>query len=220
MSEGQSLSRAGMPAAAVLALLAFTFGVLARTAGWQAAEPIVFSALAFSGSGQLGALAILSVGGGVTAAVASAAFLNLRFLPMGVSVAPALSGGRLSRFAQAQALTDASWVAAARLDGTFDRRTLVANGAAQYAAWVLGTVAGACVGPRLISPEALGLDAVFPAFFLALLADQLRDREPGSRPRPVPLAALAGLLTLALVPVTPPGIPILAGAATALLALG
>ncbi|MBS1862138.1 MAG: AzlC family ABC transporter permease [Actinobacteria bacterium] len=209
----------GLPAAAVLGPLAFSFSVLARAAGWDAVEPIVFSVLAFSGSGQLGALAILSVGGSATAAVAAASFLNLRFLPMGVSVAPALSGGRLSRFVEAQALTDASWVAAARLDGTFDRRTLLASGAVQYVAWVLGAVAGALVGPRLVNPDTLGLDAVFPAFFLALLADQVRDRRAGSGPRPASLAALAALLTLALVPVAPPGIPIVAGAATALLAL-
>lgn len=209
----------GLPAAAALAPLAFSFGVLARADGWQTVEPIVFSILAFSGSGQLGSLAILSAGGSVTAAVAGAALLNLRFLPMGVSVAPALSGGRLRRLAEAQALTDASWIAAARLDGTFDRGTLLASAAPQYAAWVFGTVAGTLVGPRLPSPAALGLDAVFPAFFLGLLADEMRNRRTGSHPRPASLAALAALLALALVPVAPPGVPIVAGGATALLAL-
>lgn len=205
--------RRGLPVAAALAPLAFTFGMLARAAGWGIAAPIVFSVVAFSGSGQLGALAILAGGGSAFAAVTGAALLNLRFLPMGVSVAGTLCGGRIRRLAEAQALTDASWVAAIRPDGSFDRQVLLWSAVPQYAAWVLGTVAGAFAGPRLVNPSALGLDVVFPAFFLSLLGDEVR------RSRSAPYAAVAALLTLALIPIAPPGVPIVAGGATALLAL-
>ena len=50
-------------------------------------------------------------------------------------------------------------------------------------------------------PQTLGLDAMFPAAFLALLAPQLR--RPGA-----PVAALAGVaIALALVPFAPAGVP-------------
>ncbi len=208
--------RRGLPAAVALAPLGFAFGALARAAGWGVAAPIVFSVVAFSGAGQLGALAVLTAGGGVAAAATSATLLNLRFLPMGVSVASSLSGGRIRRLLEAQALTDASWVLAGRPDGTFDRRALIWCGVPQYALWVLGTIAGTLGGAQLVSPAQLGLDAVFPAFFLGLLSAEVRRRESRSR---VGLAALGALLTIALVPLAPPGLPIVAGGATALLAV-
>jgi predicted branched-subunit amino acid permease len=70
------------------------------------------------------------------------------------------------------------------------------------------------VGGGLLSdPEALGLDVVFPAFFLILLAEELRDRQA------VAVAVAGGLIALALVPFAPPGIPVVAACAAALLGL-
>ena len=46
----------------------------------------------------------------------------------------------------------------------------------QYAGWVLGTVVGVLIGSRLGDPNALGLDALFPAFFIALLFEEARGR--------------------------------------------
>ena len=61
--------------------------------------------------------------------------------------------------------------------------------------------------------EQLGLDAVFPAFFLALLAGELGS----ARTRVV--ALIAAVLALALVPFVPPGVPVIAACAAALLGL-
>jgi predicted branched-subunit amino acid permease len=70
------------------------------------------------------------------------------------------------------------------------------------------------VGGGLLSdPEALGLDVVFPAFFLILLAEELRDRQT------VAVAVLGGLIALTLVPFAPPGIPVVAACGAALLGL-
>ena len=46
----------------------------------------------------------------------------------------------------------------------------------QYTGWVLGTIVGVLIGPRLGDPNALGLDALFPAFFIALLFEEARGR--------------------------------------------
>ena len=61
--------------------------------------------------------------------------------------------------------------------------------------------------------RALGLDAIFPTFFLALVILELRE------PRSRPIALAGALIALALVPFTPPGVPVLAAAAATLLAL-
>ena len=61
-------------------------------------------------------------------------------------------------------------------DGRFDRWFLFGATAPQYVGWVGGTVIGALGGDVLGDIDALGLDAVYPAFFLALLFAEMRDR--------------------------------------------
>lgn len=201
--------RAGVPVAVAAGLLALSFGVLARETGMPELAVIAFSVIVFSGSAQFAAIAILGQGGGVGAAGAAAAMMNSRFLPMGAALAPSLPGGPLARAAQGQAVVDASWAMAADGKGGFDRHFLFGLTAVQYVAWVLGTVIGALWGSVLGDPDALGLDAVYPAFFLALLLEELRDR----RARLV--AAGGALIALALVSVAPPGVPVLAAAVAA-----
>ena len=205
--------RAGLPFAAAGFLLSLSFGVLAREAGLSAVAAIAMSAIVFAGSAQFAAISIIAAGGGLGAAVAAAALMNSRFLPMGIALAPSLPGGALKRAAQGQTVVDASWAMAARGDGTYDRWFLFGASAIQYVTWVGGTVAGALGGDLLGDPQRLGLDAIFPTFFLALLLGELRDR----RARPV--AALGALIALALVPVAPPGVPVLAASVAALAGL-
>jgi len=130
---------------------------------------------------------------------------------MGFAVGPSLRGSRLRRAVEGQAVVDSSWVMAQREDGRFDRSYLFGHTGVQYVAWVLGTVAGV-VSPSLDS-RALGLDAVFPAFFLAILAAELRDRQR------VGVAGAGAVLALVLVPVAPPGVPVLVASAAALVGL-
>jgi 4-azaleucine resistance transporter AzlC len=174
--------------------------------------PIVMSIVVFSGAAQFGALAVLLAGGSAGAAVAAGVLLNARYLAMGLALAPSLRGRAASRAAFALPLVDASWAAASRGDGTFDPWYLVGVSIPQYAGWVLGTVVGVLIGSHLGDPNALGLDALFPAFFIVLLFEEARGRRR--------LAAAAGGAGIALVltPVVPAGLPILAAAAAAVAA--
>jgi predicted branched-subunit amino acid permease len=110
-------------------------------------------------------------------------------------------------------VVDASWAIAGRGDGTFDRWLLFGSTAVQYVGWVGGTVAGALGGNVLGDAQALGLDAIYPAFFLSLLIKELGDR----RSRVV--ALLGGVIALALVPIAPAGVPVLAASLAALVGL-
>jgi 4-azaleucine resistance transporter AzlC len=202
-----------VPYAVAGAVVALSFGVLARQAGFSALGAIVMSAIVFAGSAQFAAIAIIASGGGVVAAIGAAALMNSRFLPMGVALAPSLRGRALARAAQGQTVVDASWAMANRGEGRFDRHFLFGASAVQYLTWMLGTTVGAVGGTGLGDPRALGLDAIFPAFFLALLLSELRNR----RSRGVALGG--ALVALALVPLTPPGVPVLAASAAALVAL-
>jgi len=205
--------RAGVPFAIAGGLLALSFGVVAKGAGFSPLAAIAMSAIVFAGSAQFAAIAILAQGGGVGAAVAAAALMNSRFLPMGAALGPSLPGGAPARAAQGQAVVDASWALSSNGDGTFDRELLFGSSAIQYATWVGGTVAGALGGSALGDPEALGLDAIYPAFFLALLILEARSG------RSLRVALLGAAIALALVPVAPPGVPVLVASLAALVGL-
>jgi 4-azaleucine resistance transporter AzlC len=205
--------RAGLPFAVAAFLLSISFGVVAEGAGLSALAAIVMSAIVFAGSAQFAAVAILAEGGTAGAAVAAAALVNSRFLPMGVALGPSLPGGAASRAAQGQTVVDASWALAAREDGSFDRMMLFGSSAVQYLAWTAGTVVGAIWGEQLGDPEALGLDAIYPAFFLALLLVEIKSR------RALGVAALGALIALALVPFAPPGVPVLVASLASLVGL-
>src|SRR5205085_573199 len=85
--------------------------------------------------------------------------------------------------------------------------------AIQYLTWQTGTLIGALGGNVLGNPDRLGLDAVYPAFFMAILIVELR--RPGA-----PGVALAGaVIALALIPVAPAGVPVLAASVAALAGL-
>ena len=166
--------RAGFPFALAGGLVATSFGVLARDVGMPAWAAVLMSAIVFAGSAQIAALSIVSAGGGLGSAIGAAALMNSRFLPMGVAIGPSLPGGAVSRAAQGQAVVDASWALASDGEGGFDRDILLGSSAIQYVTWVSGTAAGVIAGSALGDPEKIGLDAIYPAFFLALLIGELR----------------------------------------------
>ncbi len=188
-----------------IAVLGFgmSFGVLARPTMGSVA-PIVMSATTFAGSAQFAAASILGAGGTLAAAVVAAVLLNARYAPIGLSVAPAFGGSRLSRLLRAQLVVDETWALSADGRGGHDPKIIVGAGIVLYAAWVGGTAAGVLFGDLIGDPARLGLDAAFPALFLALLVPVLGP--PQAR-----VAALIGAaIALALTPIAPAGVPIVA----------
>jgi predicted branched-subunit amino acid permease len=204
--------KAGVGFGLAALVLGVSFGVIAEPLMGSVA-PVVMSAVLFSGAAQFGAIAVLAAGGDAVTAIAAGTMLNARFLPMGVAAATALRGSPLRRAVEGQAVVDASWALAVQHDGGFDRELLIGATIPQYPAWVLGTVIGVLGGSALGDPDALGLDALFPAFFLGLLAAEL------GRPRALPVALMGGAIALALTPVLPPGLPVLLASAASLIGL-
>jgi len=190
-----------------------SFGILAEDAGLSDVEAVVMSAIVFAGSAQFTAISILAQGGGAGAAVAAAALMNSRFLPMAAAVGPSFRGGKIRRALKGQAVVDHSWALSSRGDGSFDEQLLLGASAIAYLTWVTGTAVGAVWGNALGDPDALGLDAIFPAFFFGLLLNEIKSR----RARGV--AALGTVIALALVPFTPPGIPVLVASLASLVGL-
>jgi 4-azaleucine resistance transporter AzlC len=191
-----------------------SFGLLARSAGMSPFAATIMSGTTFAGSAQFAAAGILEAGGAVASAIAAAILVNARYAAIGISIAPALGGNPLKRFLLAQLIVDESWAIAHLGDGRYDRGRLIGAGLVFYFDWVLSTALGALGGEVLGDPEALGLDAAFPALFLGLLWPLVKSR------RALAAALLGGAIALALIPLTPPGVPIIAAATACLLGLG
>jgi 4-azaleucine resistance transporter AzlC len=196
------------------AVLAFgvSFGVLAQAAGMGASASIVMSLTTFAGSAQFAVVSVLGAGGTAAAAIGAAVLLNARYAPMALAAAPVFRGGRLRRLLEAQLLVDESW-ALARHEGGFDRRVLIGAGAGLYVGWTGGTAIGVVAGDSLADPATLGLDAAFPALFLALLAPLLKSRDA------LAAALLGAGIAICLTPITPAGIPVIAATAACLVGL-
>jgi 4-azaleucine resistance transporter AzlC len=205
---------AGTPFAIAAGLLAVSFGVLAEPV-LGAGPAVAMSAIVFAGSAQFAALAVLAAGGDPAAAVIAGILLNARYIPMGIALAPSLRGGPLRRALIGQGMIDASWAMAMRGSGRFDPAFMVGATILSYPFWVGGTLAGVLLGESIGDPGALGLDALFPAFFLGLLM----GGEASTGRRSVAAALLGAAIAAALLPFAPPGVPIIAASAAALIGL-
>ncbi len=200
--------------AAAVSAYGLSYGVLATAAGLSPLVATGSSVVVFAGSAQFAFVGVLAAGGNPLTGALSGVLLNLRYLAFGFAMAPHLPRGSLPRrMLDGHLMIDES-VALALAGPRHDlvRRFRLA-GLAVGVGWVAATALGAYGGQLLGDPRALGLDAAFPAGFLALLAPWLRSRQGR-------VAALLGVaIALALTPVAPPGIPVVAAALGAVIAL-
>jgi 4-azaleucine resistance transporter AzlC len=204
--------RAALPLAPSPILFGLSYGVLADASSFGSAAAIVMSATTFAGAAQFAVVSVFDSGGTVVAAALAAIFLNARYVAISMTVASIFPGGRARRLVESQAIVDESWALSGRR-GRFEWPILVGSGLVFYVLWVGSTAAGTLVGGVLDDPNAIGLDAAFAALFLALAVPYLRSR------RGLQAAAVAAVITLALTPFAPAGVPIVAASAACLLGL-
>lgn len=184
--------------------------VLCTQAGLPPLLALAFSTLVFTGSAQLAAVAVLSAGGGVAAAVVAGLLLNLRCVAFGLVMAPAFPRSWARRALASQLMIDEAMAVGTTVDDLRLRWFgYLAGGLAVFVSWNASTLAGATLVPGAGTfVTDLGIDATIPAAFLALLWPRLTD--PTQRRTVI----LGGLIALALVPMVPAGLEIiLAGGA-------
>lgn len=207
MRSSGSLRSAVLTLAAAVGVFGLSFGVLAVAAGLTPAAAIAMSMFVFAGGSQFAAVGVVAAGGSPIAAVVSGLLLNARYVAFGVAVAPALHGGPLRRALAAHFVIDESAALALARRDDDPGRIFWLTGIALGTAWITGTTVGAFAGSAIGDPAAYGLDVAFPAGFLALLAPLL----DGRRARMTALTGAA--IAVALLPVAPPGVPVIAAAA-------
>lgn len=199
--------RDGFLLAGTCFLIGITFGVFADSSGLGVIQASALSILTFTGASQFALVSVVAGGGTSIAAVGGALLIGTRNGLYGPSVAPLLQGGPLRRALSAQFVIDeTAAMAAAQDDPVMAREAFWTTGLWLFVFWNVGTVLGVLTGSALDNPGALGLDAAFPAAFVALLVPHLRTRAGQVT------ALLGGAIALVSVPLTVAGVPMLLAA--------
>lgn len=200
--KADSVTRDALSIGLATGVYAVSFGVLSVAAGLSVAQTCVLSLAAFTGASQFSYVSVLGAGGSVLAALGPALLLAARNGVYALSLRDVIRRPA----AEAQLVIDETTAMALAQERPEDRRrAFLATGASVFVFWNAGTLVGALVGGG-IDPRDLGLDALFPAVFIALLAPQLR------RPGAVAAAVAGAAVALALQPFTPAGVPVMASA--------
>lgn len=198
-------------------IVGVSFGATSLGGGLPWWVPVALSLLVFAGGSQIAAVGVVLAGGSPLAAVLAGAVLNTRLFPYGFAVAdvlgPAGAGSGpvrrwLVRLAGTHVITDESVAFTLRQSDPARRRSAFwACGLALFVIWNLSVLLGVGLGTAVRDTGAFGLDATFPAVMLALALPTLASR-------PTRVAAGTGaVIAVALTPVLPAGLPLLAALA-------
>lgn len=191
-----------------------SFGVLAVASGLTVAQASAMSLLVFTGASQFAAVGVLGSGGSTAAALGSALLLAARNGAYGLSLSDVVTGRLPVRLLAAQLVIDESTaMATAQREPDDQRRGFWVAGLSVFVFWNLGTLVGALGGNAIGDPATFGLDAAFPAGFVALVVPHLRSFEGRVA------AAIGVAVALVLVPVAPAGVPVLAASVAVLVGL-
>ena len=187
-----------------------SFGAIAVGSGLTLAQTMALSVVMFTGASQFAFVGVAASGGSPFAAVPAGLLLGVRNAFYGVPLSEILHPRGFARLWTAHFVIDETTAMAVSQTTPRARRfAFWATGLILFSLWQLGSLAGALIGSA-VNPEDIGLDAAAPAVFLALLWPSLRRREAR-------WVALAGaVIALGLVPIAPPGIPVVAAAVAAL----
>lgn len=201
-------------------IVGVSFGATSVAGGLAWWVPVALSVLVFAGGAQIAAVGVVLAGGSPVAAVLAGAVLNTRLFAYGFAVAdvvgpadPAATGGaagaavrrRLTRLLGTHVITDESVAFALRQPGPARRRSAFwACGVGLFVIWNVSVLVGVALGSAVRDTSAFGLDATFPAVMLALALPTLTSRSTRVA------AATGAVIAVALTPVLPAGLPLLA----------
>ncbi|MCW2539662.1 MAG: AzlC protein [Frankiales bacterium] len=190
------------------------FGAASVAAGFSPAQTSLSSLLTFTGGSQFAIAGVIAGGGTAAAALGSGYLLGARNTLYALRLQPLLAvRGWRRALAALLTIDESTAMALGQRAPALSRVAFWWTAAGVYVLWNLATLLGAFGAQALGDPKRFGLDAAIPAAFLALLAPRLR-----AGPLPGRIAAGGALIALILIPLTPPGVPVLAGCVSLALA--
>ena len=185
------------------------FGAAAVANGFSLLQTCLLSLLTFSGASQFAVIGVLGAGGGALSGIATASLLGIRNSVYGVIMAPRLKVKGFKRIVAAQITIDESTAVALGQEVRGEkamRQGFWLTGFGVFLFWNLFTVAGALGAQAMGDIRAWGLDSAVPAAFLGLVWPRLKT----NRDRALAFGCM--IFALAMTPILPAGLPIIATA--------
>jgi predicted branched-subunit amino acid permease len=185
------------------------FGAAAVANGFSVLQSCLLSLLTFSGASQFAVVGVLGAGGTALSGIATASLLGFRNGLYGVIMAPRLKVKGFKRVVAAQVTIDESTAVALGQEVRGEkamRQGFWLTGFGVFFFWNLFTVAGALGAQAMGDIRAWGLDSAVPAAFLGLVWPRLQS----TRDRILAVGAM--VFALAMTPILPAGLPIIATA--------
>ncbi len=185
------------------------FGAASVANGFSVLQSCLLSLLTFSGASQFAVVGVLGAGGSAISAIATASLLGVRNGLYGVIMAPRLKVKGFKRVIAAHITIDESTavaLGAEKRDDTAMRQGFWLTGVGVFVFWNLFTLLGALSAQAMGDTRAWGLDAAVPAAFLGLVWPRLESNRDRA------LAIVSVLFAIAMTPILPAGLPIIATA--------
>ena len=185
------------------------FGAAAVANGFSVLQSCLLSLLTFSGASQFAVIGVLGAGGGAISGIATASLLGIRNGLYGVIMAPRLKVKGFKRIVAAQITIDESTAVALGQEIRGEkamRQGFWLTGFGVFVFWNLFTLAGALGAQAMGDIRVWGLDSAVPAAFLGLVWPRLKTN------RDRILAIFCVVFALAMTPILPAGLPIIATA--------
>ena len=185
------------------------FGAASVANGFSILQTCLLSLLTFSGASQFAVIGVLGAGGGAISGIATASLLGIRNGVYGVIMTPRLKVKGFKRIVAAQITIDESTAVALGQEVRGEsamRQGFWLTGFGVFLFWNLFTVAGALGAQAMGDIRAWGLDSAVPAAFLGLVWPRLKT----NRDRILAIGCV--VFALAMTPILPAGLPIIATA--------
>jgi predicted branched-subunit amino acid permease len=185
------------------------FGAASVAAGFSPSQTSVSSLLTFTGGSQFAIAGVVAGGGTAAAALGSGYLLGARNTLYALRLKPLLGvHGWRQALAALVTIDESTAMALGQTNPRLSRTAFWWTAFAVYLLWNASTLLGALGANALGDPARFGLDAAVPAAFLALVAPRLRAGRLQRR-----VALLGAMIAAVLIPLTPPGIPVIAACA-------
>jgi predicted branched-subunit amino acid permease len=185
------------------------FGAASVAAGFSPSQTSVSSLLTFTGGTQFAIAGVVAGGGTAAAALSSGYLLGARNTLYALRLKPMLAvRGWRRALAALVTIDESTAMALGQPHPKLSRLAFWWTAVGVYVLWNAATLLGALGTDALGDPAQFGLDAAVPAAFLALVAPRLR-----SGMLPIRVAVAGALIAVVLIPLTPPGIPVIAACA-------
>ena len=185
------------------------FGAASVANGFSVLQTCLLSLLTFSGASQFAVIGVIGAGGSAISAIATASLLGVRNGLYGAIMAPRLKVRGLKRIIAAHITIDESTgvaLSGEKRDADAMRQGFWLTGFGVFIFWNLFTLAGALGAQAMGDTRAWGLDSAVPAAFLGLVWPRLEN----NRDRALAVASI--VFAIAMTPILPAGLPIIATA--------